>query len=453
MDSVVPVQNKNFSWDGKELAKNSRAVWKAKSHLHWQFVGICHILWRSIMESSYFHTSSIWDEWDCWKSSAQNERRDVCSIVAVRLGWKLVGCFFGMLLLSAKHSRSLVGWENALWETTWKILWRTDHSVRSNGWIFSDFCERAVKAPPIWWESLTRIMPRICIGCGRGFGQEIFWLQTDIEELGKLDASENPRSKARRTRSVNVQKKGWKVYIPDRGWNMKIVRKDHEIRESTLRQYEPAGSEDPSEKLQRNSDEPQPAETKDDVEARNDFWSMEWDFHYRRHLEPRVQLHVRKEETFPIPLKYIDVTRTTHAHLDVLQESRIDDYWNVDVDRNLSDSWTGFTKFTWMNGKPPQGEMWSGGRRTKIQATTRPDYLWPELWNWHVKSNQEEGEARMGHGTTELDNARRLRGIYFIDHKDGEYEETVKNARKKFEILMEAAMPWKMETRKRARKP
>ena len=43
--------------------------------------------------------------------------------------------------------------------------------------------------------------------------------------------------------------------------------------------------------------------------------------------------------------KYIDVTRTTHTNLDVFQESR-NDCWNVDVDRSLSDSWTGFTKFT-----------------------------------------------------------------------------------------------------------
>ena len=29
--------------------------------------------------------------------------------------------------------------------------------------------------------------------------------------------------------------------------------------------------------------------------------------------------------------------------LDVLQESRVEDHWNVDLDRNLSDLWTGFT--------------------------------------------------------------------------------------------------------------
>ena len=56
--------------------------------------------------------------------------------------------------------------------------------------------------------------------------------------------------------------------------------------------------------------------------------------------------YVPKEETFPFPLKFIDVKRSTCADLDVGQEKRIDDYWNVDEDRRLSDSWTGFTKFT-----------------------------------------------------------------------------------------------------------
>ena len=52
-----------------------------------------------------------------------------------------------------------------------------------------------------------------------------------------------------------------------------------------------------------------------------------------------------KEETLLIPLKYIDVTRTTHTNLDVKQEKRIDDYWNIDGSRDLSDPWTGFTQF------------------------------------------------------------------------------------------------------------
>ena len=60
-----------------------------------------------------------------------------------------------------------------------------------------------------------------------------------------------------------------------------------------------------------------------------------------------------REESFPIPLRYIDVTRATSTTLDVMLERRIDDYWNVDGNRDLSDSWTGFTRFTILDEKPP----------------------------------------------------------------------------------------------------
>ena len=50
-------------------------------------------------------------------------------------------------------------------------------------------------------------------------------------------------------------------------------------------------------------------------------------------MEPRVKLYVPTEESFPIPLKYIDVTRTTDTSLDVMSEKHIDDYWNVDGNR------------------------------------------------------------------------------------------------------------------------
>ena len=43
-----------------------------------------------------------------------------------------------------------------------------------------------------------------------------------------------------------------------------------------------------------------------------------------------------------------------------------------------------------------------------------------------------------------LDNARKLRGIYFIDPEDTEFKETTKNARKKLETSMAHAMPCKI---------
>ena len=68
-------------------------------------------------------------------------------------------------------------------------------------------------------------------------------------------------------------------------------------------------------------------------EARNDFRSIKGNYIYRHHDEPRVQLYMPKAGTFPRPLRFFDVVRTTHATLDVLQESGTDDCWNIDGDR------------------------------------------------------------------------------------------------------------------------
>ena len=126
---------------------------------------------------------------------------------------------------------------------------------------------------------------------------------------------------------------------------------------------------------------PHPQDSLPDAgEAMNDFWSMSGSFIYRHHVEPRVKLYSPREEPFPIPLQNIDVSRTTHTNLDVKQEKRIDDYWNIDGSRDLSDPWTGFTHFTLLEEKPPDGYMWSGWRLTRKQQTSRPDHVWPELW-------------------------------------------------------------------------
>ena len=95
--------------------------------------------------------------------------------------------------------------------------------------------------------------------------------------------------------------------------------------------------------------------------AENDFWSITGEFIYRHHVEARVKLNMPREESFPIPLKCIDVTRTTHTSLDVLFEKNIDDCSNVDGERELSDAWTGFTSFILLNERLRDGYTWSGG--------------------------------------------------------------------------------------------
>ena len=79
--------------------------------------------------------------------------------------------------------------------------------------------------------------------------------------------------------------------------------RDQEFREPTLRREQLGGSE----VLQGEPEWFQPTESKDDAEAWRHFSSTQGDFIYRHLIEPRVQLYMPKEETFPIPLKYIDI--------------------------------------------------------------------------------------------------------------------------------------------------
>ena len=114
----------------------------------------------------------------------------------------------------------------------------------------------------------------------------------------------------------------------------------------------------------------------------------------------------------------MDVTRTTHTNLDVKQVKRIDDYWNIDGSRDLSDPWTDFTQFTLLEEKPPDGYMWSAERSTRKQLTSRPDHLWPELWKSMGKHAGVKEKQKWSNEQLHLENARKLRGIYFIDPED-----------------------------------
>ena len=91
-----------------------------------------------------------------------------------------------------------------------------------------------------------------------------------------------------------------------------------------------------------------------------------------------------KEESFLIPLEYIGVVKWTNTTLDVLLKSRIDHFGNVDGDRNLPEPWTVFSQFTILNAE------WSSARLTKIQATSRPEHSWPEIWSGMSKAAQRK---------------------------------------------------------------
>ena len=113
-------------------------------------------------------------------------------------------------------------------------------------------------------------------------------------------------------------------------------------------------------------------------------------------------VYVPREESFLFPLKYIDVTRTTDTSLHVLFERHVDDYWNVDGDRELSDAWTGFTRFVLPKERPPKGYTWSGEKLTRKHKTARHDNVWPDMWKFMFDAAKKESIAKMGNRETSL---------------------------------------------------
>ena len=196
-----------------------------------------------------------------------------------------------------------------------------------------------------------------------------------------MDASEI-YSKRLNAKEVIFPKEKGEFIFPVADGRIKLLGGDQDLRTSTSIRERPIRGESHVDFLGESEGSLPPPQDSflDAGEAINDFWSMSGNFMYRHHFEARVKLYSPKEESFPVPLKYIDVSRTTHTNLDVMQERRIDDYWNIDGSRDLSDPWTGFTQFTLLDEKASDGYMWSGEGLTRKQLTSRPDHLWPELW-------------------------------------------------------------------------
>ena len=165
-----------------------------------------------------------------------------------------------------------------------------------------------------------------------------------------MDASEI-YSKRLNAKEVIFPKQGEFIF-PIADGRIKTPGGDQELRTSTLVRHRPIQGEGHIDFLiESEGSLPQPHDSLLDAsEAINDFGPCREASYTAITLNHESNFTRReKNHSFLIPLKNSDVTRTTHTNLDVKQEKRIDDYWNIDVSRDLSDPWTGFTQFTlWM---------------------------------------------------------------------------------------------------------
>ena len=141
-----------------------------------------------------------------------------------------------------------------------------------------------------------------------------FWkgdvLIADLEELETMDASDI-YSKRLNAKEVILPKEKGEFIFPVADGRIKLPGGDQDLRTSTLIRERPIRGESHVDFLGESEGSLPPSQDSfpDAGEAINDFWSMSGNFIYRHHFEPRVKLYSPREESFPIPLKYIDVSR------------------------------------------------------------------------------------------------------------------------------------------------
>ena len=183
-------------------------------------------------------------------------------------------------------------------------------------------------------------------------------LVADLEELETIDASEI-YSRRLNAKEVIFHKEKGEFIFPIADGRIKILGGDQDLKTSTLVRHRPIQGESNIDFLGESEGSlPPPQDSLPDAgEAMNEFWSMSGNFMYRHHVKPRVKLYSPREESFPIPLKYIDVSRTTHTNLDGKQEKRIDDYLEYRFVTRLVRSLDSFHTIHFIGRNPPEGYM------------------------------------------------------------------------------------------------
>ena len=104
-----------------------------------------------------------------------------------------------------------------------------------------------------------------------------------------------------------MPKNGAHVIFPIEDGTVKLSGRDQVFRKSTsMWRYPERGEEHKDFQGESDGSQPLPKIT-DDSEGPIDFWPLDGNFINRHHVEPRVKLYVPKEESLPIPMRFIDV--------------------------------------------------------------------------------------------------------------------------------------------------
>ena len=332
---------------------------------------------------------------DCRKSSAQSERRDICFFCCNQV-WTMNGgrisrnvtaiCeIFRISCLVGRHPMK-GGSECHL----------TDQSFRLEHW--SKYHPFSAKDPSRMHQFGKKVLPGLFLGYALYAVVNLerrHYVVADIEELEEMDASE---LHARRLNAQEVlidAAKKWKLHIPSRRWNSQNL-----LEEIDVWNHPPSGIREQTlfKKTQRG------------MEAKNVL------NYYRRFHRHHVESQTVHAERRIISHSVIDVTRATHTSLDVLLEQNIDDYWNVDGEREVIRCVDRLHKihFIWRKATWRQnivrGEIYEETNNLKTRqcmARNVEACVWCKRKAKRSKSKAIE--------KPKLDNARQLRGIFFIE--------------------------------------
>ena len=253
-----------------------------------------------------------------------------------------------------------------------------------------------------------KVLPGLFLGyalCAGGIWKGDIMV-ADIEELEQMDASEIYATRLN-AKEVLTHVSGEKFISPIADETVKISGGDQRLRTSTLIRDRTNRGEEQAHINNHLFVIAQDDSTLDDAEARNDFWSTSGDFSFPSSCGTQSQTLRAERSIIPYSTEIYRRYRKYHTSWDVMLEKNIDDYWNVDGDRELSDTWTGFTRVTVLSGhwrenkRPPCPTNYGqkcgntclrhqNGKRSKRGLSRNQSSIMPEdfvvLTSWILKT-------------------------------------------------------------------
>ena len=110
--------------------------------------------------------------------------------------------------------------------------------------------------------------------------------------------------------------------------------------------------------------------------------------------------------------------------------------------RSLSTPWVGRTEFDLLKPPAKPGYKWCSGRETKINETTRPDHIWPEIWDRLSKKQRADAILEGVQIREREEPARKHRKLEEVPEADRErYKKIMSDVRKRLQPTAVPAMP------------